>query len=693
MSLLSQSLVALVLFAPSTALLWVAAARAPAPGARLRECTLPALLAVVGLWWPLQAGVGLAALAGWSAVVWSLALALLALGLVLTASLSSTLAGPLRSHKRIAMAGSCVITAALALGLLAPPSGAGVTAALLLGAVLWSGSLAALAHPRSAGWPRRRLSAALLAALVPALMPALTGNPTPAPGLQPALWPMLALVAVVAMSHGWRRHAPGVSAAGFDARRPERAPESMQDPLTLLPTRVHFEQQLAAAVVDSDARGASLALLFIDLDGFKPVNDTYGHGCGDLVLARVGERLRSCARSGDVVARVGGDEFLMLMKDTTDQKVAERARRVVETLSEDCEVEGRHVSISCSIGIAMYPLHGQHAKLVARADAAMYAAKRAGGAGFTFFSPALEDDARERFELLRELRHALERDELELYYQPKIDAATGKVTAAEALIRWNHPKRGLLGPDAFMAIAERFGLIRRLGHWVIEEACRQAGVWRESGLRMRVAINLSALQMRQDDLVERIQGSLARHHVDPRLLTCEITESVAMEDTRVTQGTLRALGAAGIHVSIDDFGTGYSSLAYLRKLPAEELKIDRSFIMDVEFSADARAVVDAVLKLSHALGLKVVAEGIENERQQRILTALGCDELQGFLFAKPMTARALLLWALDDRDSETQSFATSLFTPTAVQESAFATTSPEPAGDLTRPTPEPSTMQ
>jgi EAL domain-containing protein (putative c-di-GMP-specific phosphodiesterase class I) len=180
--------------------------------------------------------------------------------------------------------------------------------------------------------------------------------------------------------------------------------------------------------------------------------------------------------------------------------------------------------------------------------------------------------------------------------------------------------------------------------------------------------------MRQDDLVERIQGSLARHQIDPRLLTCEITESVAMEDTRVTQATLRALGAAGVHISIDDFGTGYSSLAYLRKLPAEELKIDRSFVMDIEFSADARAVVDAVVKLAHALGLKVVAEGIENERQQRVLSELGCDELQGFLFARPMTARALLLWAIDDHDSERQSFATSLFSPTAVRESEFAST-------------------
>jgi diguanylate cyclase len=229
-------------------------------------------------------------------------------------------------------------------------------------------------------------------------------------------------------------------------------------------------------------------------------------------------------------------------------------------------------------------------------------------------------------------------------------------------------------PSVFIPIAERFGLIRSIGQWVIDDACRQARVWLDRGLKMRVAINLSAVQMRQEDIVARIDGALARHRVDPQQLTCEITESVAMEDTKATQATFRELGAAGIHLSIDDFGTGYSSLSYLRRLPAEELKIDRSFVMDIEFSADARAVVDAVVKLAHALGLKVVAEGVENVRQQEILTQLGCDELQGFLFAKPMTARALLLWAMDDRKEQAQHFATSLFSSTRGDLDTFAPT-------------------
>jgi EAL domain-containing protein (putative c-di-GMP-specific phosphodiesterase class I) len=254
-----------------------------------------------------------------------------------------------------------------------------------------------------------------------------------------------------------------------------------------------------------------------------------------------------------------------------------------------------------------------------------------------------------KIDLLSELRQALTNEELELHFQPKIDVRSGKVTAAEALLRWQHPTRGLVMPDSFLPLAERSGLMGPLGDWVIEAACKQARAWRDKGLRMRVAINLSAHQMRQDDIVDRIALTLERYRIHPSLLTCEITESAAMEDTIATQETFRRLGELGTHLSIDDFGTGYSSLSYLRQLPAEELKIDASFVKDVDSSADARAIVDAVVKLAHALGLKVVAEGVETLRQQKALVEMGCDELQGYLFAKPMTARALLMWAMDDR--------------------------------------------
>ena len=454
---------------------------------------------------------------------------------------------------------------------------------------------------------------------------------------------------------------------------PEREPSNRRsaaailptvDSLTQLPTRVYFEDRLAAAATKADASSTRLALLFIDLDGFKPVNDTYGHSIGDLVLEQVGQRLKTLSRGKDVVARVGGDEFLLLLNNVgTQEGIANVAERLIQGLSHPYAAEGREVMISCSVGIAMYPDGCSHAKLIARADAAMYSSKRSGGSRHTFYSTAMDADSEAQFELLRDLRKAVANKEFELFYQPKIDARSGKVTAVEALLRWKHPTRGMLLPNTFIPIAERFGLIVAIGNWVIEDACRQSRQWREKGLRMRVAINLSVHQMRQDDIVERITGALQAHRIHPSLLTCEITESAAMEDTKTTQSTFRRLGELGTHLSIDDFGTGYSSLAYLRKLPAEELKIDRSFIMDLEHSADARAVVDAVIKLAHALGLKVVAEGVENPRQQKVLVDMKCDELQGFLFAKPMSARALQIWAVNDR-SESAVFKPSLFDET-----------------------------
>ena len=464
--------------------------------------------------------------------------------------------------------------------------------------------------------------------------------------------------------------AQGTSLEHEPAVRRQLSATPTVDNLTQLPTRVYFEDRLAAAATKADSNGTRLALLFIDLDGFKPVNDTYGHSIGDLVLEQVGQRLKALSRGKDVVARVGGDEFLLLLTNVGSQEgVVNVSDRLIKGLSQPYAAEGREVMISCSVGIAMYPDGCSHAKLIARADAAMYASKRSGGSTHCFYSTAMDADAEAQFELLRDLRKAIANKEFELFYQPKIDSKSGKVTAVEALLRWKHPTRGVLLPNTFIPIAERFGLIGMIGNWVIEDACRQSRQWRDKGLRMRVAINLSAHQMRQDDIVERVTGALQTHRIHPSLLTCEITESTAMEDTKTTQATFRRLGELGTHLSIDDFGTGYSSLSYLRRLPAEELKIDRSFIMDLEHSADARAVVDAVIKLAHALGLKVVAEGVENPRQQQVLVEMQCDELQGFLFAKPMSARALLLWAMNDRD-DAAVFKPSLFDETRQSERA-----------------------
>jgi diguanylate cyclase len=328
-------------------------------------------------------------------------------------------------------------------------------------------------------------------------------------------------------------------------------------------------------------------------------------------------------------------------------------------------IDGRQATLSCSIGVAMYPEHGAMSTMSTHAHAAMCAAKSAGGASHAFFEPRMVKGRRDEVELLRDLRVALERRQLELYYQPKIHAPTGEITGAEALLRWHHPTRGMISPADFIPLAERYGLINSLGHWVIDESCRQARAWRDQGLRMRVAINLSAHQLRQADLAERIANALLYHQINPDLITCELTETAAMDDIEVTMRVLGNLDKVGVHLSIDDFGTGHSSLSYLRKLPADELKIDRSFVLDLETSEDARKVAMAVINLAKALNMKVVAEGVETEGQNRILREFGCDQLQGYLFAKPMSAKALSLWAMEDEGPRSIEFRDSLFKETA----------------------------
>lgn len=439
---------------------------------------------------------------------------------------------------------------------------------------------------------------------------------------------------------------------------------SHTDLLTGLPNRLAFELNLAEAAQRTDLNNSQLALLFIDLDGFKPINEIYGHHGGDRLLCEMANRLRSLADPEDHLARLGVDEFLMLITDNASANAAsERARRILECLAQPYKLEGGEACMTCSVGVAMYPQSGAMSTLIARADAAKRSAKIAGGAAFAFFEVHMLSQSREQVELLQELRGAVARGEFELFYQPKIYAPTGEITGAEALLRWRHPQRGMVSPVVFIPLAERFGLINSIGAWVIEEACRQIEVWRKEGLRMRIAVNISVHQLRQADLPDRIAEALKRHQVTPALFTCEITESVAMDEATVTQKLFERLAAVGVHISIDDFGTGYSSLSYLRKLPAGELKIDRSFVMDLETSSDARAVVDAVIKLAQALSLKVVAEGVETAMQNQILCSLGCDELQGYYFAKPMTAQALALWAIRSEGPTKIDFRQSLFDP------------------------------
>ncbi|RZL36545.1 MAG: EAL domain-containing protein [Rubrivivax sp.] len=442
---------------------------------------------------------------------------------------------------------------------------------------------------------------------------------------------------------------------------------ALRDPLTGLANRQLLDDRISHALARGRRDGAGAALLMLNLDGFKPVNDSFGHAAGDAVLLEVAARLQAQARGHDTLARLGADEFVVLIEGETGEAVlAQIAQRLLDSLALPMSVNlGGHgqvsqinqvLRLSASIGIALYSGPDIPSRaLIAQADSAAQAVKRGGGNGFAFFEAHMQDGVRDQLELARDLRAALEAggEGLSLHYQPKVAGDTQRVLGVEALLRWQHPKRGNVSPGVIIPVAERFGIIVALGDWVIDEACRQIAQWRDQGVRLRVAINLSVQQLRQPEaLLQRLQQALARHHLDASQLSCEITESVAMEDAGATEKVLQRLGALGVSLSIDDFGTGYSSLSYLRRLPVSQLKIDRSFIQDLETSADARAIVKAVIDLAHALGLEVVAEGVETEGQAAVLRAKHCDKLQGFLFARPMPAADLALWATRPHDAE-----------------------------------------
>ncbi|MBU6259599.1 MAG: bifunctional diguanylate cyclase/phosphodiesterase [Burkholderiales bacterium] len=440
------------------------------------------------------------------------------------------------------------------------------------------------------------------------------------------------------------------------------------DSLTGLILRDGFESELDRAVAACDSGRGALALLCVGLDNFRPLNDGYGHRVGDAVLVEVGQRLSALAAPHGVVSRLGGDEFALLLALPL-AAACEAAQQILQSLQQPYAAEGLNLRLGASVGIAAYPEQGSRPRLLANASMAMRTVKLGGGGAHACYHPAMSVDVREQAELVQDLRQALARRELQLYYQPKIDARSLQVTGAEALLRWQHPRRGMVSPAVFVPLAERYGLIVEIGRWVIEEACRQAAEWREQGLRMRVAINISGHQLRHDDLVDHLQAMLERHGIRPQRLTCEITETVAMEDTGVTRAAFERLRQAGLRVSIDDFGTGHSSLATLRRLPAAELKIDRAFVSDLASGERATTIVQTIVQMAHQLGLRVVAEGVETTSQRDQLVALGCDELQGYLFAKPMTAVALALWAGGDDDGHVdRAFRPSLFDPTAPAE-------------------------
>ncbi len=422
---------------------------------------------------------------------------------------------------------------------------------------------------------------------------------------------------------------------------------SHYDKLTGLANRELFQDRLAQAVSRAERSGHLVALLFLDLDRFKSINDTLGHLVGDELLVAVSDRLKTCVRKVDTIARLGGDEFTIVLEEISSAFDAELVcRKIIKSLEQPIEIHGQEIYATTSIGVTFFPSDATEITgLIRNADAAMYRAKDEGRNKYQLFTADLNARAVERLSIESALRHAIEREELFLCYQPKVDLQTGKVLGVEALLRWQHSLRGLVSPVDFIPVAEETGLIVPIGEWVLRRACEDAIRWAQSGIEdVNVAVNLSARQFRQGDLQQTVEGLLYELQFDPNRLELEITESLLMDDTEASQVALYDLKALGLAIYLDDFGTGYSSLAYLKKFPIDGLKIDRSFIRDIPGDSDDEAITRAIVALSAALRLKVVAEGVETQAQLDFLLREGCDEVQGFLFSKPLPYEQFVDW-------------------------------------------------
>ncbi len=421
----------------------------------------------------------------------------------------------------------------------------------------------------------------------------------------------------------------------------ELAHRAGHDALTGLVNRNLLADRIEQAILHATASGAGFAVVILDLDRFKFVNDSMGHAAGDALLCAAAQRLRESVAPVDTVARMGGDEFVLLLTGTNGAEEAQRrADGSVQALCAPLDIDGQHLSLTASAGIALYPEHGTAAsELLRHADIAMYAAKEGGRAHTRLFAPTLSAAAERRLQVKNEFQAAIASQQFVLHYQPKVDASDGTVVGFEALVRWQHPQRGLLQPAAFIDEAEALGVLDELGCWVIDEACRQSRLWCDSGsLALPIAVNVSASQFRNGRVVEEIEASLRRHGVDAQQLELEVTESVVMERPDEFVRTLSALRERGVRVSVDDFGTGYSSLSFLKRFPIDFLKIDRAFVRDVLNDASDAAICETIIVMAHNLGLRVIAEGVETIEQADFLWQRGCDYLQGYLFARPAPA-------------------------------------------------------
>ncbi|HUL94697.1 MAG TPA: EAL domain-containing protein [Usitatibacter sp.] len=410
------------------------------------------------------------------------------------------------------------------------------------------------------------------------------------------------------------------------------------DTLTSLPNRALFNETLVHALGRATRQRRGLALFFLDLDRFKYVNDTLGHTVGDRVLQEAARRLTSAVRASDMVARLGGDEFVLLMEDFHEPALlSEVAAKILAVFGPSFIVDGHELGLSASIGICAYPADGIDAQaLLSNADIAMYRAKEQGRNCYCFYSAELNHLTQERLSLEAGLRHALERGELDVFYQPKIDFATERVTGVEALIRWRHPTLGVLQPDRFIPLAEEMGVIVPIGYWTLRRVCERARRWQDIGLSMPVAVNLSATQFTQPDLVSELSSILRASGVAPHMIELEITESMVMRDPDRAVRVMDTLRAMGVRITIDDFGTGHSSLGYLKRFPIDRLKVDRSFVRDLPHNGDDVAITRAVIALAHSLKMTVVAEGVEHQEQFDLLRKEGCDEFQGYFCARPL---------------------------------------------------------
>ncbi len=413
------------------------------------------------------------------------------------------------------------------------------------------------------------------------------------------------------------------------------------DPLTRLPNRTLFLDELGRELARAERQSKQLAVLFVDLDGFSDVNDSLGHAAGDELLVRAGERLRACVRKADLVARLGGDEFIAVLPDMREgADAATAAQHMIAALSQPYDIGHGDTFVAASIGIAIYPADGANAQeLLRHADMAMYRAKERGRGTFAFFEDAMHREAQRRLELDRELRQALENEEFVLYYQPQLDLRTNRIVGAEALIRWQHPIRGIVAPGPFISFAEETGLIEQIGEWALNAACEQFMVWKREGAPIdHVSVNVSPRQFRRKDFADSVARAIRAAGLEPGTLHLEITESVLVDDSGAADATLQRLIEVGTRLELDDFGTGYSSLAYLQRLPVGTIKLDRSFIKGIPTSDNAQAIVRAAIAMVHALKKEVVAEGVETGEQLALLRAWGCDAIQGFHLSKPVPA-------------------------------------------------------